>query len=425
MVEDINEQKQALEELHRSQARFQAIFKDSAVGMGIMGLDRRIIDANFAICRMYGITREEMIGMSAAEVTYPQDNLQSTQLLNELVSGQRNSYEIDRRYIRRNGECLLGACDHVVGARADGTPLYLVGMVIDIDEQEHAAERIRVDRSARFQAVFDNVAVGVAVMTLDRQTGLAINAPDRADHRATAIERIGRASNPAHACHPRRPERGRPIWFEDLVEGRRDSWRDGTALPPQGRTRLLGAHQLLPRCAIWTANPTTWSAFSRTSTTRNARPSGSPDQEADYLLTLQQRVRGTYPANWQKSQINACTGRSSSALKIEEELAQESRRRGGDRRPHPPRTGPARCRHPNPVLRQPDSRSPARPVGNGRGRGETVHRGTAPTHPRRAGRNAHAPARTAPCRADPDPPERSHQAIVRSLHRPLAPAPLP
>src|SRR5690606_16774747 len=104
IVEDINEQKQAQEELHKSQARFRAIFNDSAVGMGVMGLDRRIIDANPAICRMYGMKRDEIIGMTAAEVTYAEDNPQSTQLLDELITGQRDSYEIDRRYIRKNGE---------------------------------------------------------------------------------------------------------------------------------------------------------------------------------------------------------------------------------------------------------------------------------------------------------------------------------
>jgi PAS domain S-box-containing protein len=166
MVEDINEQKQAQEELHKSQARFQAIFNDSAVGMGVMGLDRRIIDANPAICRMYGMTREEMIGMSAAEVTYPEDNPQSTQLLDELIAGKRNSYEIDRRYIRRNGEVFWAHVTMSSVCGRDSKPLYLVGMVIDIDRQMRDALALE-ESETRFRAMFENSAIGLVLAGLD------------------------------------------------------------------------------------------------------------------------------------------------------------------------------------------------------------------------------------------------------------------
>ena len=55
----------------------------------------------------------------------------------------------------------------------NGKPLYIVGMVIDIDKQKHAAEELHKSQ-AQFQAIFDNVAVGVAVMTLGRRV-LAMN----------------------------------------------------------------------------------------------------------------------------------------------------------------------------------------------------------------------------------------------------------
>ena len=173
--------KRAAEELQQSEQRFRAMFEHSAVGIGVMGLDRRIIDANPAICSIYGRTREELIGMSAAEVTYPDDDPASQQLINELVNGQRDSYELDRRYIRRNGEVFWAHVTMSSVRGSDDTPLYLVGMVIDIDEQKHAAEEL-LKSQARFQALFDNVAVGIAVMTLDRRP-IAFNATYRKDRR--------------------------------------------------------------------------------------------------------------------------------------------------------------------------------------------------------------------------------------------------
>lgn len=284
MVEDINERKQALEELHRSQARFQAIFNDSAVGMGVMSLDRRIIDANPAICRMYGMTREEILGMSAAQVTYPEDNPQSTQLLDELVSGQRNSYEIDRRYIRKNGEVFWAHVTMSSVRGSDGKPLYLVGMVIDIDEQKEMQERIR-ESEARFQAIFDNVAVGVAVMTLDRQP-VAINAQTEKITGYSLEDLAG--VNPVMLVIPE--DRNMDVeMFKDLVEGRRNSY------VMERRYRHKDGHIFWARInysLVRDVNGTPDYLVGIIEDIDDQKRANErlAEQEADYLLMLQQRV---------------------------------------------------------------------------------------------------------------------------------------
>lgn len=285
IVEDINEQKQAQEELHKSQARFRAIFNDSAVGMGVMGLDRRIIDANPAICRMYGMTRDEMIGMSAAEVTYPEDNPQSTQLLDELISGQRDSYEIDRRYIRRNGEVFWAHVTMSSVRGSDGKPLYLVGMVIDIDEQKKMQECIR-ESEARFQAIFDNVAVGVAVMTLDRQP-VAVNAQTEKITGYNLDDLAG--MNPVMLVIPE--DRNIDVeMFKDLVEGRRDSY------VMERRYRHKDGHIFWARINYSlvrdrNGNPDYLVGIIEDIDEQKRANERLAEQEADYLLTLQQRVR--------------------------------------------------------------------------------------------------------------------------------------
>ena len=316
MVEDINERKQALEELHRSQARFQAIFNDSAVGMGVMSLDRRIIDANPAICRMYGMTREEMIGMSAAEVTYPEDNLQSTQLLDELVSGQRDSYEIDRRYIRRNGEVFWAHVTMSSVRGSDGKPLYLVGMVIDIDEQKKMQERIR-ESEARFQAIFDNVAVGVAVMTLQRQP-VAINAQTEKITGYSLNDLAG--VNPVMLVIPE--DRNMDVeMFKDLVEGRRNSYvmerryrhRDGHIFWARINYALVRDRD---------GNPDYLVGIIEDIDDQKRASERLAEQEADYLRTLQQKVqertRELEEANQRLQQ------EIEQRIRIEEELARKA-----------------------------------------------------------------------------------------------------
>ncbi len=156
----------AAEKLSVAEARFQAMFNDAAIGIGIMGLDRRIIDANPAICRTFGRTREEFIGISPIEATYPDDLNDSTMLFDALVNGQRDSYEVDRRYIRKNGEVFWAHVTMSVVRGRDGKPRFLVGMVDDIEEQKRAEEERRKSE-ARFRAVFESASVGVALMRLD------------------------------------------------------------------------------------------------------------------------------------------------------------------------------------------------------------------------------------------------------------------
>ena len=205
--------------LHYLVSRDLAIFNDAVVGVGIMGLDRRIIDANPAICRMYGRTRDELMGMNAAEVTVSEDNPLAAQLLNELLSGQRDSYEVDRRYVRRNGETFWAHVTMSAVRGSDGKPVFLVGMVIDIDEQKKMQERIR-ESQARFQALYDNVAVGIAVMTLERRP-LAFN--------STTERIIGYKLDELQNVDPRLlavPEdRAMDIeLFQELIEGKRNSY---------------------------------------------------------------------------------------------------------------------------------------------------------------------------------------------------------
>jgi len=55
------------------------------------------MDANPTFFRIFGRPREEMIGMNSAEVTYPDDDPASAKLFVELLKGERDLYEADRR----------------------------------------------------------------------------------------------------------------------------------------------------------------------------------------------------------------------------------------------------------------------------------------------------------------------------------------
>lgn len=155
-----------LAESHLSEASFRTMFETSAVGIGILSLDRRIIDANPAMCRMLGYSREELIGLTPQVSTYPEDYSQSTEEFAQLLSGEKDYFWTERRYVRKDGEIFLAHVTMSVVRDRSGKPLYMVGMVIDIDEKKQATIEL-LESEARFRAIYDSAEVGIVLANID------------------------------------------------------------------------------------------------------------------------------------------------------------------------------------------------------------------------------------------------------------------
>jgi PAS domain S-box-containing protein len=277
-------EKRAAQELQESEERFRAMFEHSAVGIGLFSLDRTVIDANPAFCRIFGSTREQIVGSNASDVTYPEDNPEAVRLSTELINGERDSYAIERRYVRNNGEVFWAHVTMSSVRDLNGKPLYIVGMVMDIDKQKHAAEELHKSQ-AQFQAIFDNVAVGVAVMTLGRRI-LAIN---------TAAERIiGYALDELQGVDPRilaAPEdRGLDVeLFQELIEGKRESYvMERRYRHKSGRQFWARVNYSLVRS--FEGRPDYLIGIIEDIDEQKRAAERLAQQEADYLLTLQHRV---------------------------------------------------------------------------------------------------------------------------------------
>jgi PAS domain S-box-containing protein len=316
LVEDISEHKRILEELQQSEERFRSMFEHSAVGIGVISLDRTVIDANPAFLHIFRGTREDTIGSNASEVTYVEDNPEALRLAEELIRGERDSYQIERRYIRGNGEMFWAHVTMSSVRDSNGKPMYLVGMIIDINEQKRAAEEL-LKSQARFQAVFDNVAVGVAIMTLERKP-LSFN---------SKAERImGYATEELQQIDPRMlaiPE-DRNVdekWFKELIEGKRDSYvMERRYRRKDGRVFWARINYSLVRDL--NGKPDYLIGILEDIDEQKRTAERLAEQEADYLLMLQHRV------NERTSELESANQLLQKEIeqrtKIEKELAEKA-----------------------------------------------------------------------------------------------------
>lgn len=158
IIEDITEEREAVRTLAESEARFRAMFENSAVGMGVMSLDRVVLDSNPAMCSMLGYSREELVGQSPSMVTYPEDFPASTEHYRQLLSGEISHYVTERRYVRKSGEVFWTRISMSLVRNPQGKPLYLVGLINDIDAEKRAAERLAAQEAAHLRQLEQRIA---------------------------------------------------------------------------------------------------------------------------------------------------------------------------------------------------------------------------------------------------------------------------
>nr|WP_321496697.1 PAS domain S-box protein [uncultured Methanolobus sp.] len=148
LARTLNERDELLSSLHESESRFRATFEQAAVGVILSSLDGGFIQMNQRFCDISGYSCEELIIMNFADFTSPEDIEKETLLVEELVSGKRRDYSIEKRFICKGGRMLWVNVTVALVKSSDGEPLYFIGMVEDIDSRKLAEAEIELKSNA-------------------------------------------------------------------------------------------------------------------------------------------------------------------------------------------------------------------------------------------------------------------------------------
>jgi PAS domain S-box-containing protein len=145
--------------------RLRLLFEQAAIGIKQVGLDHRLIDINDAVCAMLGYGREELIGRSFIEFVHPEDLPRAQALAFQLVAGEIPSYQVEKRYIRRDGSSVwVRVTSSLAGAGT--SEAYCVSVVEDITASKATEAALR-EREARLRSILDTAPE--ALITIDRR----------------------------------------------------------------------------------------------------------------------------------------------------------------------------------------------------------------------------------------------------------------
>jgi PAS domain S-box-containing protein len=162
LVRDITDRKRAERSLRESEELFRTTFETAGVGIALVDLQGRPMNSNPALQKMLGYNQEEFRHMRFTEFTHPDDRERDWELYQELIVGKRETYEIEKRFIRKDGQTVWGHLTASLVKGADGRLLYGVGIVEDITERKQAVEALRASET-RFRTLIQRAPVAISI----------------------------------------------------------------------------------------------------------------------------------------------------------------------------------------------------------------------------------------------------------------------
>jgi PAS domain S-box-containing protein len=142
LEQEAAERARAEKALRESEERFRRTFEEAPIGMALMSTDFKFIKVNKKLCQMLGYSEHEFAELTLAKITDPADLEGHLELARQVFMGERASYDIEKRYIRKNGETLWANLTATVVRGQDGRVLYKLGMMEDISEAKKMQEQL-------------------------------------------------------------------------------------------------------------------------------------------------------------------------------------------------------------------------------------------------------------------------------------------
>jgi PAS domain S-box-containing protein len=128
--------------LRDSEERFRQSFQFAGIGMALVGLDGRWLQVNPAVCQILGYAAEELFTKTFQDITHPDDLRNDLALLRQLVVGERSFYQMEKRYIHRDGRVVWGRLTVTLVRQASGTPVHFVSQIEDIGGRKELEENL-------------------------------------------------------------------------------------------------------------------------------------------------------------------------------------------------------------------------------------------------------------------------------------------
>ncbi|CUS45245.1 diguanylate cyclase/phosphodiesterase (GGDEF & EAL domains) with PAS/PAC sensor(s) [hydrothermal vent metagenome] len=145
-------------ELRTSRQMFRAAFHAAATGKAIVDVTGICVEVNAALAALLGHAPDALAGMHFADFTHPHDIRADLHLFEEVMRGERDSYQMEKRYLHKDGSVVHVLLTATVVREEDGTPISFLSEVVDLTERLAARQALQeANRRLQHQVVTDHL----------------------------------------------------------------------------------------------------------------------------------------------------------------------------------------------------------------------------------------------------------------------------
>ena len=242
-TEVMTEQVEARRALAESEARFRATFENAAVGVVLVDPSGSLLRVNDSFARMLSYSCEELKSKTFQDITHPDDLATNLSVLKRTLSGEANSYCIEKRYLRKDGGIIWANLTVGCVRKNDGSIDYFLSVVEDISVRKRAEARL-AERNAQLELAHKAARVGSYTFDLPSKAMRIARA-------STAVYGLSHSTMEITAqqwfarVHRDDVQRVRAEHINAFKEGRRELVNEFRFVRPGGEIRWLEARSLI------------------------------------------------------------------------------------------------------------------------------------------------------------------------------------
>lgn len=146
LTDEISETNKQLKQINQSliekENNLRLIHDHAPIGMAIVSLEGKWLNANSKLCEIVGYNKSEFENLTIQQVTYPDDLEVGVENQNKLLSGKISSYQVEKRYIHKNGKLIWILSNVSLVRDKEGKPFYFISQIQDINERKQNEQLI-------------------------------------------------------------------------------------------------------------------------------------------------------------------------------------------------------------------------------------------------------------------------------------------